>query len=58
MATPNIDKDTGAINFTPTKEEQNYFQLRRDIKSIKDELNKLSNDLDEIKKILYYLISK
>ena len=58
MAIPNVDKDTGAINFTPTKEEQNYFQLRRDIKNIKDELNRISNDLDDIKKLLYYLISK
>lgn len=58
MSIPNIDKDTGAINFTSTKDEKNYFLLRRDIKNIKEELNKISNDLEDIKKLLYYLISK
>lgn len=50
MGNHNIDPNTGLVKFTPTKEEKNQLDLRRDIKHIKEEMQ-------EIKKLLETIIS-
>lgn len=50
MSKPSIDKSTGAITFTPSKEEKNTLDMRRDLKSIKQ-------DIQEIKLLLQRLCS-
>ena len=57
MGTHNIDPNTGFVKFTPSKEESNQLDLRRDIKHIKEEINKLNEDMQELKAILYKILS-
>jgi DNA-binding transcriptional regulator GbsR (MarR family) len=56
MSKYDIDPKTGCIKFSPSKEEKNFLDLRRDIKNIKEDINQLKTELDEIKILLNSII--
>ena len=58
MPKPSYRDDSGAINFLPTSEEKSQLQIRREIKQLQESLDKINNDLDLIKQMLYLILSK
>lgn len=57
MNNMNIDKNTGAITFKPTKKEEIKLEERREIKEIKDRLCKIESTLEDIQDMLQILIN-
>ena len=57
MGNMNIDKNTGAITFKPTKKEEIKLEERREIKEIKERLCKIESTLDDIQDMLQTLIA-
>ena len=57
MDNMNIDKNTGAITFKPTKKEEIKLEERREIKEIKERLCKIESTLDDIQDMLQILIN-
>lgn len=57
MNNMNIDKNTGAITFKPTKKEEIKLEERREIKEIKERLCKIESTLDDIQDMLQTLIA-
>ena len=57
MNNMNIDKNTGAITFKPTKKEEIKLEERREIKEIKERLCKIESTLDDIQDMLQILIN-
>ena len=57
MDNMNIDKNTGAITFKPTKKEEIKLEERREIKEIKERLCKIESTLDDIQDMLQTLIA-
>ena len=57
MGNMNIDKNTGAITFKPTKKEEIKLEERREIREIKERLCKIESTLDDIQDMLQTLIA-
>ena len=57
MSNMNIDKNTGAITFKPTKKEEIKLEERREIKEIKERLRKIESTLEDIQDMLQILIN-
>lgn len=57
MSNMNIDKNTGAITFKPTKKEEIKLEERREIKEIKERLCKIESTLEDIQDMLQILIN-
>lgn len=57
MNNMNIDKNTGAITFKPTKKEEIKLEERREIKEIKERLCKIESTLEDIQDMLQILIN-
>ena len=57
MSNMNIDKNTGAITFKPTKKEEIKLEERREIKEIKERLCKIESTLKDIQDMLQILIN-
>ena len=57
MNNMNIDKNTGAITFKPTKKEEIKLEERREIKDIKERLCKIESALEDIQDMLQILIN-